>query len=79
MTSWMQILTTEEAEQYRTGLLKSHQQPCSTSSPSDEEAIRYLERNRTQRHIEQLRSSVRSPLSGIDDYLLRTSQINSFQ
>ena len=72
MTSWMQILTPEETEQYRAELLRSYRSPRSSiSSPTDEEAIKYLERNTIESLIEQWRSSIRNPLNSIDDYLLK--------
>ncbi len=72
MTSWMQVLTPEEAEQYRAKLLRSDLSRNSISNPTDEEMRKYLERNTLQTLIKQDGSSVRNPLNRIDDYLLKT-------
>ena len=73
MTSWMQVLTPEEAKEFRESLLRSYQHPCQISNPTDEEMRKYLERNTLQTLIKQEGSSVRNPLNRINDYLLKTS------
>ncbi len=61
------------AEQYRIELLKSCYSYHSISSPTDEEARRYLERNKLQTLIKRESSPVRNSFNRIEDCLSKTS------